>query len=65
MKIRFYKGNKTLIITETSFTPEYRLKQLAKQGKEWATDEGVKWQIDDDIKEPVIKKKTTAKKVKK
>ena len=61
MKIRFYKGNKTLKITETTQTPEYRLAQLKKAGVKWASDKGVKWQIDGDIKEPTPKKKTTKK----
>jgi hypothetical protein len=62
MKIRFYKGNKTLKITESSFSAEFRLQQLAKAGVKWASDKGVKWQIDGDIKEPKkVTKKTTKK----
>ena len=62
MKIRFYKGNKTLSITETPYTAEYRLEQIRKQGHPWAMQEGIEWQIDDDIKLP---KKTTTKRAKK
>ena len=63
MKIRFYKGNKTLCITTTQFTPEFRLSQIAKQGQAWALEDGIQWQIDDDIEEPKKKpRKKTAKK---
>ena len=65
MKIRYYKGDKTLCITTTQFTPEFRLSQIAKQGQAWALEDGIKWQIDGDIEEPKPKKKPRKKTAKK
>ena len=56
MRIRFYKGNKTLTITDTN-NPEYRLLQLQNQmllkgqSDSWPFDKGVKWEeYTEDIK---------------